>query len=113
MNATTFAAVRELLTETLGVDEDEVTPKANFFHDLGGESIDVLDLSFRSEKRFQVPIRFQDLTESAADGSLSPAAERLRELFPAEDGTDPKLLFTVEVIVAYVEDAVARHRTFA
>ena len=113
MNAATYAVVRELLSETLSVDVDEITPKSNFFHDLGGESIDVLDLSFRCEKNYQVPMRFQELTESAADGTLSPAAQRLRESFPTEDGTDPKLLFTVEVIVAYVEDALARHRAAA
>lgn len=51
-----FDKVRDVLVEALGVDEDEVTPEAKLFDDLGAESIDVLDIAFRLEKAFDIKI---------------------------------------------------------
>ena len=42
--------VREIISECLVVDLDEVTDDQSFFDDLGGESIDLLDMSFHIEK---------------------------------------------------------------
>lgn len=50
-----FEAVREVLEEALGVDEDEITPQATLTGDLEAESIDFLDIVFRLEKRFSTP----------------------------------------------------------
>jgi len=43
-----------LIVEATGCEETEFAPKANFFDDLEGESIDLLDLGFRAEKAFAV-----------------------------------------------------------
>ena len=51
-----FEKVQEVLEEALGVDEDEVTPIATIGEDLGAESIDYLDISFRLEKAFDIKI---------------------------------------------------------
>jgi acyl carrier protein len=51
----------EIIMDVLGVDREEVTPAARFFHDLGGESIDILELSFRCEKHFGIKIRFEQM----------------------------------------------------
>ena len=48
--------VRGVLVEALGVDEEEVTPKAKLVGDLGAESIDFLDIVFRLEKAFGIKI---------------------------------------------------------
>ncbi|MGB0742499.1 MAG: acyl carrier protein, partial [Planctomycetaceae bacterium] len=48
--------VRETLVDALGVDDDEVTPEATLIGDLGAESIDFLDISFRLEKAFDIKI---------------------------------------------------------
>ena len=47
-----FSKVQNVLVDALGVDEDEVTPTASLREDLGAESIDFLDISFRLEKAF-------------------------------------------------------------
>src|SRR5262245_11007745 len=47
-----FKKVQAVLVDALGVDEDEVTPTASLSGDLGAESIDFLDISFRLEKAF-------------------------------------------------------------
>ena len=51
-----FEKVRGILTEALGVDDDEVTPQASLVADLGAESIDFLDIVFQLEKAFNVKI---------------------------------------------------------
>ena len=59
------AAILEELTtiivETRGVDEDEVTDGATLFDDLGLESIDFLEISFRMEESFGFPFPTDDL----------------------------------------------------
>ena len=44
-----FEKVQSTLVDALGVDEDDVTPDATLFKDLGAESIDLLDIVFRLE----------------------------------------------------------------
>ncbi|MDO5554312.1 MAG: acyl carrier protein [Planctomycetia bacterium] len=48
--------VKEVLVEALAVEPDEVTPEATLVDDLGAESIDLLDIVFNLEKRFDVKI---------------------------------------------------------
>ena len=45
--ATVMQEIRPIVAEVLGLEPEEVTPAARFFDDLGGESIDILELSFR------------------------------------------------------------------
>ena len=45
-----FEKVQSTLVDVLGVDEDDVTPDATLFKDLGAESIDLLDIVFRLER---------------------------------------------------------------
>ena len=47
-----YGKVKDVLVDALGVDEDEVTPNASLRADLGAESIDFLDITFRLEKAF-------------------------------------------------------------
>ncbi len=44
--------VRDVLVDALAVDEDEVTPDSKLIADLGAESIDILDISFKLEQAF-------------------------------------------------------------
>ena len=50
-----YAKVKDVLVDALGVDEEDVTPTASLRSDLGAESIDFLDISFRLEKAFGTP----------------------------------------------------------
>ena len=45
-----------VLVQSLGVDEDDVTPAATLLGDLGAESIDLLDIVFRLEREFAITI---------------------------------------------------------
>ena len=58
-----YKKVQGVLVDALGVDEEEVTPKATLRDDLGAESIDFLDIVFRLEKAFTTdpakPSRFR------------------------------------------------------
>jgi acyl carrier protein len=51
-----FEKIQAALVDALGVDEEEVTPKATLVGDLGAESIDFLDIVFRLEKSFDIKI---------------------------------------------------------
>ncbi len=47
-----YQKVQSVLADSLGVDEEDVTPTASLRQDLGAESIDFLDIVFRLEKAF-------------------------------------------------------------
>jgi acyl carrier protein len=116
-----FEKVRETLVDALGVDDDEVTPKATLIGDLGAESIDFLDIVFRLEKNFDIKIPrgelFPENLASAdsgfvADGKVTTdGIAQLREKMPHADidafATNPVVtkiseLFTVEMICKFI-----------
>jgi acyl carrier protein len=43
-----------IIADSLGVDAEDIRSESNFYHDLGGDSIEELELSFRCEKAFGV-----------------------------------------------------------
>ena len=115
-----FEKVQATLVDALGVDEEEVTPSAVIKDDLGAESLDFLDITFRLEKAFGIKIgkgeMMPDMQNDAnlvKDGNITPAGmAMLKEKVPstnfAELEKDPKLenmskLFTVDTIVSFVE----------
>ena len=48
--------VRLICAEVLGVEPVDVTAETSFSADLGGESLDLLDLGFRCERAFGVRV---------------------------------------------------------
>jgi acyl carrier protein len=63
-----YDAVKEAIVGALGVDEDEVTPEATIFEDLGAESIDLLDVLFRIERSTSVKVQASDIGEHIQGG---------------------------------------------
>jgi acyl carrier protein len=63
-----YSAVQEAVVEALGVDEDEVTPDTTLLGDLGAESIDLLDILFRLERKLGVKIQASDLNAYVQGG---------------------------------------------
>jgi acyl carrier protein len=63
-----YDAVKEAIVGALGVDDDEVTPDAKIFEDLGAESIDLLDVLFRIERSTGVKIAASDIGEHIQGG---------------------------------------------
>lgn len=116
-----FTKVQTVLADALGVDEDEVTPEARLSADLGAESIDYLDITFKLEQAFGFKIPQGELFPDGAaqdpkyvqDGKVTPTglAEMKRKLPHVDFSSferDPRLsqignIFTVGVLVNYVE----------
>jgi acyl carrier protein len=107
--------------QSLGVEEDEITPSATLLGDLGAESIDFLDVVFRLEREFGIKIPrgelfiepvFQGDADYVQDGRLTEEGlAALRSQMPYADLTDlvreGRLgnlsdLFTVDLLVRYV-----------
>jgi acyl carrier protein len=119
-----FGKVKECLVEALGVEEDDVKAEASLTGDLGAESIDFLDIVFRLEKAFNIKIPRGDLfpenilasPEFVKDGKLTPqGVAELKRRMPHADLSgfeqNPNVaelpnLFTVNMIVKYVEEKV-------
>ena len=49
-----FERVKEVLTEQLGVDENEVTEEASFQEDLDADSLDLVELIMELEDQFGI-----------------------------------------------------------
>ena len=121
-----YSKVQGVLVDALGVDEEEVKPDASLINDLGAESIDFLDITFRLEKafttdpahKFTIPRgdlfpENMDNPDYVQNGKLTDAglAEVKRRLPHAnlsklEETRDMALvpnLFAVQDIVDYVE----------
>ena len=77
-----YEKVKESVVEALGVDEEEVTPTAVLFDDLGAESLDLLDIVFRLEKEFGVKIPRGGIQAEA----MSAEGENLKEEDLVVDG---------------------------
>lgn len=48
--------VTAIIVDKLGVEENEVTPEANFTNDLGADSLDTVELIMEFEKEFNIAI---------------------------------------------------------
>ncbi len=120
-----YDRVRNVLTDALGVDEDEISPEATLQGDLGAESIDILDIVFRLEKAFTIKIPNDELfpVEMLSDPQYvdgdrmtTVGLETLKAAMPHADFTeferDPAVskisdLITVKTLVNYVEGKLA------
>lgn len=118
----TFNRVRGILVEALSIEADEVTPNASLYQDLGAESIDLLDITFRLEREFNIKINDKELfptgifngsDEYVKDGVVTPAGiAKLKEEIPHGDFSklsaiakpeEIPAIFTVSTLVKYVD----------
>ena len=117
-----YAGVTKVLVHALGVEEDEINPRATLRGDLGAESIDFLDIVFRLEREFGIKIPrgelfpesiFQGDPEFVQNGRVTDKGlAELKARMPFADLSefekDPEVghisdLFTVELITRYIE----------
>ena len=118
-----YQKVSTALVEALNVDEADVKPAARLQGDLGAESIDFVDITFRLEHEFGIQIPrgelfpegiFQGDQECVAGGTFTDRGlEKLRERLPFADlhafERDPQVqhlagLFTVDLINRYIQE---------
>jgi acyl carrier protein len=123
-----FAKVKTILTESLGADDDAVTPQARLVGDLNAESIDFLDIMFRLEREFGLPKidRNELFPESIFQGDpkfvqnglvTAGGLSELRAKMPFADiegfAKNPQFdkigdLFTVELITKFVQSKLKK-----
>jgi acyl carrier protein len=69
MNASAiYKKLRTLIVETLGVDEEEVTPEASFEEDLNVDRQELVDLMVAIEEEFEVKIPDDQMAAIATVG---------------------------------------------
>jgi len=116
-----FDKIQEILVDALAVDDDEVTSQATLIADLGAESIDILDISFKLEQEFGFKIAQGELfpegitqdPDYVEDGKVTAKGlELLKERVPhfnfADLEADPSVenvskIFTVDALVTFCE----------
>ena len=120
-----FEKVQTVLEDALGVDADEVTPASRLGPDLGAESIDYLDISFRLEKAFTIKISEGEMFDQSvltnpafvAGNQVTEAGiAELKKKMPHADFTafekDPQVikmadLFTVAMVCKFIQSKIA------
>ena len=123
-----FEKVKTILTESLGADDDAVTPHARLVGDLNAESIDFLDIMFRLEREFGLPkidrnelfpeSIFQGDPKFVQNGKVSPEGlAELKAKMPFADTSEfaknPQFdkigdLFTVDLITKFVQSKMPK-----
>jgi acyl carrier protein len=68
VSAGLLATVQEAVADALGLDETDVTPSATLLGDLGAESIDLLDILFRIERKSGVKVQASDIGDQIQGG---------------------------------------------
>jgi len=63
-----YRRLRTLVADTLGVEEDEVTPEASFEDDLNVDHQELVDLMVAIEEEFDVRIPDDEMTSLATVG---------------------------------------------
>ncbi|MGB3655258.1 MAG: acyl carrier protein [Rivularia sp. (in: cyanobacteria)] len=54
--ASIFEKVKKIVAEQLGVEDEKITPNANFANDLGADSLDTVELVMALEEEFDIEI---------------------------------------------------------
>ena len=93
----TLAAVTRAVVEALSVPESEVQPGTTLMDELGAESLDLLDILFRLERKLGVKIKAADVSAyiqgeipegdfGGDDGIVTPAAlGQIKRIMPQVD----------------------------
>ena len=51
-----LSRLKEIITERLDVEEDQIVPEATFVEDLGADSLDIVELIMGIEEEFDIEI---------------------------------------------------------
>ena len=79
--ASVFERVRELVTEQLGVEEDEVVLGASFIDDLNADSLDLVELIMSFEEEFSTDENSLEISDEDAEKirSVQDAVDFLKD----------------------------------
>ena len=71
--------VKAIIVDKLGVDENEVTPTAEFTKDLGTDSLDTVELIMEFEKEFDLKIPDEEAEKIATVGDAISYIENAKK----------------------------------
>lgn len=71
--------VKAIIVDKLGVDENEVTPTAEFTKDLGADSLDTVELIMEFEKEFDLKIPDEETEKIATVGDAISYIENAKK----------------------------------
>lgn len=74
-SSTIYDRLKGLVTEQLGVDEEEVTPEASFVDDLNADSLDLVELIMSLEEEFGLEISDEDAEKIVTVGDAASYIE--------------------------------------
>ena len=115
--------VNSVVASALGLEDDEITATSHLINDLGAESIDFLDITFRLEREFGIKIPrdelfpetvFRENPDYIKDGKITDEGiGKLKEALPYANEFENveekrtvdsvKQLFTVGLIYNYID----------
>jgi acyl carrier protein len=73
--STIYDRLKGIVTEQLGVDEEEVTPEASFVDDLNADSLDLVELIMSLEEEFGLEISDEDAEKILTVGDAASYIE--------------------------------------
>ena len=65
-----FEKIKELIVESLGIEEDQVTMEASFKEDLKVDSLDLFEMVMGLEEEFEIEIPTEDLEQIVTVGDV-------------------------------------------
>lgn len=72
----TFDKIRELLAQQFEISADSISVETNIVDDLGGDSLDVVDLIMSVEEEFGISIPDEDAVELSTVGKIVEYIEK-------------------------------------
>ncbi len=73
--STIYDRLKGIVTEQLGVDEEEITPEASFVDDLNADSLDLVELIMSLEEEFGLEISDEDAEKIVTVGDAASFIE--------------------------------------
>ena len=67
-NEEVLARLKEIITDRLDVEEDQIVPEATFVEDLGADSLDIVELIMGIEEEFDIEIPDEDAEKLTSVG---------------------------------------------
>lgn len=65
-----FDKIKNIISEQLGIDEDEITMESSFIDDLGADSLDIVELIMALEGEFDIEIPDEDAEKISSVGDV-------------------------------------------
>ncbi len=68
--AIAFEELKDLISEKLGIEKDQIVESASFINDLGVDSLEQVELIMELEKKFDISIPDEDQDKLGSVGDL-------------------------------------------